>query len=84
MEDRRKRVVGRRAEDLWARWDKRVRDSIIFVVGIVGCVNELFFVESPRPAALVFLASLIGIPFVLSADETKSRSNGNNGGRSDE
>ncbi len=62
----------RRKSDAWIKYDKRVRDSIIFLVGIGGCINELFVVNQPRPAALVFLASLIGIPFVLSADEKKS------------
>lgn len=71
MTERRGNVSGRRLDDVWARWDKRVRDTIIFCVGVGGCINELFFVPDPRPAALVFLASLIGIPFVLSADETK-------------
>lgn len=64
---------GRRLDDVWARWDKRVRDTIIFLVGVGGCINELFFIAQPRPAALVFLASLIGIPFVLSADESKMK-----------
>lgn len=62
----------RRSTDLWNRYDKRVRDSIIFMVGVGGVINELFVENEPRPAALVFLASLIGVPFVLSADEKKS------------
>lgn len=69
--DNRTGVPGRRMDDVWARWDKRVRDSIIFIVGVGGCIHELFIVPEPRPAALVFLASLIGVPFVLSADESK-------------
>lgn len=68
-EDRRTR--DRRKGDVWVRYEKRVRDGIIFMVGIGGCINELFIVAEPRPAALVFLASLIGVPFVLSADEKK-------------
>lgn len=64
---------GRRLDDLWMRWDKRVRDSIIFIVGILGVVHELFIIPEPRPYALLFLASLIGIPFVLAQDETKNR-----------
>lgn len=70
--EKRGQVAGRRVDDIWARWDKRVRDTIIFLVGVGGCINELFFIADPRPAALVFLASLIGIPFVLSADESKA------------
>jgi hypothetical protein len=57
--------------DGWSRWDKRVRDTIIFTVGVMGCVHELFIVPDPRPAILIFLASLIGVPFVLSADEAR-------------
>lgn len=73
MEDRRDSVGGRRSQDLYAKWNVRVRDAIIFIVGIVGVGNELFIVPEPRPSILIFLGSLIGIPFVLSADESKSK-----------
>jgi len=59
--------------DLWSRWDKRVRDSIIFLVGTAGVVHELFIVPEPRVSILIFLGSLVGVPFVLSADERRGR-----------
>lgn len=72
MEERRNGVRGRRTEDLYARWNVRVRDTVIFVVGVVGVVNELFIVTEPRPSILIFLGSLIGVPFVMSADEKRN------------
>lgn len=66
-----------RDQDMWSRWDKRVRDSIIFAVGVAGVVHELFIVAEPRASILIFLGSLIGVPFVLQADER--RGNGRNG-----
>lgn len=71
MKDRRHGVT-RRADDLYARWNVRIRDSIIFVVGVVGVINELFILPDPRPSILIFLGSLIGVPFILSADEKRS------------
>jgi len=56
---------------MWDRWDQRVRDTILFTVGVVGVVNELFVVDEPRAYALMFLGSLIGMPFVLSAEKSK-------------
>ena len=50
-------------------WNPRVRDSALFLIGIAGVVHELFFITEPRVAALVFLGSLIGMPFVLGADK---------------
>lgn len=61
----------RRADDQWARWDKRVRDLVLFAVGIAGIVNELFLSDEPNPTALVFLATIVGVPFVLRADEKR-------------
>jgi hypothetical protein len=66
-------VPTQRERDKWSLWDKRLRDAIIFAVGIFGTMNELFIISDPRPSALIFLASLIGVPFVLQADEKKSR-----------
>lgn len=73
VEDRRNGMKnGRRAEDIYARWNVKVRDSIIFLVGVTGVINELFIVPDPRPSILIFLGSLIGVPFVLSADEKRT------------
>lgn len=61
----------RRADDRFALWDRRVRDILLYVVGIGGVINELFVVHEPRVYALVFLASILGIPFVLRQDEKR-------------
>lgn len=72
MPERRKENNNRRAEDLYATWNVKVRDTIIFIVGVFGVINELFIVENPRPSILIFLGSLIGIPFVMGADEKRN------------
>lgn len=69
-----------RDQDIWSRWDKRVRDSIIFAVGVAGVVHELFIVEDPRASILIFLGSLIGVPFVLQADERRGSGRKNGAG----
>ncbi len=68
-------MEGRRSEDRWAVWDKRVRDGVLFTIGVAGIINELFLLGDPRPSSLLFLGSLVGLPFVLQADE-KRRKNG--------
>lgn len=67
-------VHQRRKEDSdkqWARWDKRIRDLFMFGVGIIGVCNELFVEDEPRVYALMFLATILGFPFVLNADEKR-------------
>lgn len=61
------------SDDRWKKWDTRLRDSILFIVGIAGIINELFYVASPRPQALVFLASIVGLPFVFAAEEQRRK-----------
>lgn len=62
---------GRRTQDKWSTWDKRLRDTLIYLLGIVGAINELFLEKDPRPTALVFIGSIIGAPFALKADERR-------------
>lgn len=56
---------------MWDRWNMRVRDSVLFIVGVVGVRNELWIVDEPRAYALIFLGGMIGMPFVLGADKFK-------------
>lgn len=58
-------------ENKWQIWDKRVRDVGLYIVGMLGVINELFIQPEPRPTSLVFLATVLGIPFVLRADEKR-------------
>lgn len=71
MAETRRGGPGRRDGDLYDKWNSRVRDVVLFLVGVSGCVYEIFLVPDPRPSILVFLGSLIGMPFVLSADEKR-------------
>lgn len=58
-------------EKKWERWDKRLRDIVLFIVGIAGVVNELWIEPEPRLYSLIFLGSILGIPFALRADEKR-------------
>jgi hypothetical protein len=55
----------------WEVWDKRVRDSALFLLGIAATINELWFVTEPRPLALPVIGGLLGLPFALRADEKR-------------
>ena len=69
--ERRQRVVGRRQQDVWNVWDKRIRDIGIYVVAIAGVVNQIFFTRNPSETVLVFLAAMLGFPLILRADENR-------------
>jgi hypothetical protein len=58
----------------WQLWDKRIRDLIIWIIGVVALVNELFIKVKPEIPTLTFLAGILGLPFVLKADEIRRRS----------
>lgn len=60
-----------REMDKWSTWDKRIRDLFIFAIGLGFAVNELVFESEPRPAALIFVANMIGVPLILAAAERK-------------
>jgi hypothetical protein len=70
-EEERQAAAEQEEKDRWSTWDKRVRDSFIFLLGAAAFVNEIFFTDSPRPAALVAIGGMIGIPLVLAADEKR-------------
>lgn len=70
-ERERRKPVGRREQDRWNKWDKRVRDLTIWAIMAAALINELFYEEEPRPSALVFIASMLGMPLVLRADEKR-------------
>lgn len=58
-------------ERKWERWDKRLRDLVLFLIGIAGVINELWIEDTPRYVSLIFLGSILGIPFALRADEKR-------------
>lgn len=68
------------SEVKYAIWDKRVRDTALFILGLAGVINELFIKAEPQPYALIFLGSLLGLPFVLHADEKRRQSKEENDG----
>lgn len=56
-------------EDQWNKWNKRIRDLVIWGLGVGGVVNQLFIREEVDWPALVFIAGILGLPFAFRADE---------------
>lgn len=67
--ERRSMQPGRRENDRWNVWDRRIRDLGIYTVAISGVVNQIFFTKDPSETLLIFLAAMLGFPLVLRADE---------------
>lgn len=65
----------RRKNDKWDTWDLRIRDSVLFITGVLGIVNEIWFATAPRPSLLIFLGSLVGLPLALEADRRRRYEN---------
>jgi hypothetical protein len=63
-------------DEQWVKWDKRIRDLVLYAVGVVGICNELFVQPHARAVNLVFLGSLLGLPLVLRSDEKRRSNNG--------
>lgn len=63
--------MGRRGADKWSVWDKRIRDLVIFLLGVGAIANELFLETEIRPAALIAASFMVGIPLTLRADEAR-------------
>jgi hypothetical protein len=41
------------------------RDLILFTVGVVGVLHELFIQQAERPSLLVLFAGMMGLPLYL-------------------
>lgn len=60
--------------DQWHRWEDRLRNGAFLLLGLAGAVNELFLRHGePRVTALAFIATLLGLHFVLPGPNGKSR-----------
>lgn len=57
--------------DIYGKWNPRIRDGVLFVVGVGGLINELWFEPDARLHVLVFLLSLLGIPAVEALDKIR-------------
>lgn len=65
----------RRVNDKWDLWDARIKDTAIFLAGLVGTINEVFLVVDASPAKLVFLGSLMGLPAIQRVDKKRRQEN---------
>ena len=51
---------------------KTVRDTVLFIAGLGFAINEVVIRDGPeRPVTLAFIAALLGLPFILRADEKR-------------
>lgn len=55
----------------WNLWDARVRDTLLFALGIAGATNELFIQMTPRYAAFPLIAGLLAAPPTIRFDERR-------------
>lgn len=54
------------------RWKAPARDSVLFIVGIGGIINEAFIrTEDPRTQLLILFASMCGAPAFIRLDEKR-------------
>jgi hypothetical protein len=51
------------------RIPKDLRDTIMFLLGAGGFLHELVIATAERPFILAASSALMGLPFVLKADE---------------
>lgn len=56
------------------------RDGILFLVGILGIIHEVFLTSLDRPDILILFLALVGLPAFLRGDERKEISNNANDG----
>lgn len=54
-----------------SRQARLTRNTVLFVVGLLGVAHETLVNESDRPTLLLLFAAMIGLPAFLSADERK-------------
>lgn len=63
-------------QPLWERRFKIVRDVILFSLGVAIIVNEVWFLKgTERESILILATGLVGMPFILWAEEAR-RKNG--------
>lgn len=67
-EEERRSSEPRREEDLWAHWERRLKDLAMFVFGAAGFFHEMLFRPEPEIALLVASCGLMGVPLVMAAD----------------
>ena len=47
------------------------RNTVLFVVGLLGVAHETLLNEADRPTLLLLFAAMIGLPAFISQDEKK-------------
>lgn len=48
---------------------KVTRNTVLFIVGLLGVAHETLVSDVDRPTLLLLFAAMIGLPAFLSADE---------------
>lgn len=76
MEEQRGDMPGRRDEDRWVKWDKRLRDVALFIFGAIGFFYEMTQRAEPELIMIVASGALMGVPLLMSASEKHYDKNG--------
>lgn len=51
------------------RWGRISRDTVLFLIGLLGIVHETLLTSGPeRPTLLLIFAAFMGLPLALGAD----------------
>lgn len=52
----------------WPPWLARIRDTLLFLVGLAGVIYEAGFTETERYGLLVVYLVMMGLPIPLAVD----------------
>jgi len=51
------------------RWGRLSRDTLLFLIGLLGIVHETLLTSGPeRPTLLLIFAAFMGLPLALGVD----------------
>jgi len=64
------RLLGVKLMPERVRWS---RDSVLFIVGLLGIAHETLVSVVERPSLLLLFATMAGLPAFLRMDERRSR-----------
>lgn len=66
----------KREEDKWNKWDNRVRDLFIWMLGAADLINQFFFTKDPSEVLILAGFAVLGIPIALEQDKLRRLRNG--------
>jgi len=49
------------------------RDSVLFIVGLLGVAHETLISKADRPTLLLLFAAMVGLPAFISSDAKREK-----------